>query len=123
MPKKNVYVSEELDELINSHEGPIPFSQLVTKAIEDYLGAKACPTCGQTVKLTKVKGAVKQKSLKRGIASDVVENPHTIEQMKEMPWAELKAYAREIDDGSIDMNTRKRLVLIQSIVASTGQSE
>lgn len=123
MPKKNVYVSEELDELINAHEGPIPFSQIVTKAIEDYIGSKACPTCGQTVTLTKVKGATKQKSLKRGIASDAVENPYSIEEMKEMPWGQLKAYAREIDDGTIDVGARKRLVLIQSIVASTGQSE
>lgn len=112
MPKKNVYVSEELDELINAHEGPVPFSQIVTTAIEEYLGQRVCPTCKQPVKIAKVKST-----------SVPVENAHTIKQMEKMPWSELKGYAREIDDGTIATDTRNRATLIQSIVASTGQTK
>lgn len=113
MPKKNVYVSEELDDLIQSHEGPIPFSQIVTKAIEDYLGAGICPMCSQVVKIKKVKPPAR--------TSVPVENAHTIASMKVMDWQELKGYASEIDDGTINLTTRKRSELIDSIVASTGQ--
>lgn len=58
MPKKNVYVSEELDELIRNHEGPVPFSEIVNVAVQEYLGSKICPTCKQPVRIRKVKKVV-----------------------------------------------------------------
>lgn len=106
MPKRNVYVSEELDELIQSHEGQVPFSQIVTKAIEDYLGTKICPTCGQSVKITKaakapVRSAVKTK--KKAVPNQTLQT---------MPWQELRTLGRSI---GADMLTRKRAELIASI--------
>lgn len=121
MPKKNVYVSEELDELIRSHEGPVPLSEIMRVAIEQYLGAKACPTCGQTVQLKKIKLSKNSVAVKSFTANEVA-HPYTEREMREMDWRELRAYAREIDDGTIDMETRKRGVLIDSIMASTGQA-
>jgi hypothetical protein len=49
MPKRNVYVSAELDELINNSESPIPVAALFAEAVMRHLSTKLCPTCGQEV--------------------------------------------------------------------------
>lgn len=96
MPKKNVYVSEELDELIRTHEGPVPLSEIMRVAVEQYLGQGMCPTCRQPVRIVKSKTTT----------------TFSVKQMQKMPWAELKEYGRGI---GADMTTRKRSELIASI--------
>lgn len=53
MPKRNVYISEALDALIQEHESPIPLATIFQDAVMEYLSTGICPTCGQATPLKK----------------------------------------------------------------------
>lgn len=51
MPKRNIYVSQGLSDLIDAHDSAVPLSQILAAAVQQHIGTKVCPACDQPVRV------------------------------------------------------------------------